>query len=66
MTIDKAIEILKRRHGELEAPIDGEMKHALGLGIEALKAVQRHRGNNDYNDYTYIAKLRGETEEVTQ
>jgi len=43
MTIDEAIEILKRRHGELEAPIDGEMKHALGLGIEALKVVQQSR-----------------------
>uniref|UniRef100_A0A6M3KB20 Uncharacterized protein n=1 Tax=viral metagenome TaxID=1070528 RepID=A0A6M3KB20_9ZZZZ len=43
MTIDEAIEILKRRHGELEAPIDGEMKRALELGIQALEVVQKSR-----------------------
>ena len=62
MTIDEAIKILERslyKHTFLYAGRDDE---ALGLGIEALKAVQRHRGNNDYNDYTYIAKLIGEEE----
>jgi len=63
MTISEAIKRLNQRIAWLNQWKDPEDLDDIKLGLEALKAVQRHRGNNDYNDYTYIAKLIGETEE---
>lgn len=60
MKLEKAIEILNDSQRDLLLPLRGEFLVALKLGIEALRAIQRHqRGGR----VTQIYLLPGETKE---
>ena len=60
MTIDKAIDILRRTYTPSSDPVLMDYNKALRLGIEALKEVERLRS---YKAFHVVKLLPGETED---